>query len=63
MFVRPEQRLAVSIITLAVHDARGGPEAMGARQFLAGPALNRWCEVLGVNPEVVRSRAPRDRRG
>ena len=51
----PYETLAVSVIRLALHDARlRGTRGEAARHFLAGSdGLNYWCDVANNTMELV----------
>jgi hypothetical protein len=53
--------LAVAVLRQAVHDATNPVATQrvraGARAFLAGsPMMERWCDIAGIDPVLVRAR-------
>ncbi|UZR30762.1 hypothetical protein [Methylococcus mesophilus] len=57
VFACPEAHLAVAVITLAIGDCIDPDDALRAeaRYFLAGPALEFWCDAVGLEPAFVRA--------
>lgn len=53
----PEAHLAVAVITLAIGDCLDPDDALRAeaRHFLAGAALEFWCDAVDLEPEFVRA--------
>ncbi|CAI8819965.1 hypothetical protein [Methylococcus capsulatus] len=53
----PEAHLAVAVITLAIGDCLdpGAVLRAEARHFLAGSALEFWCDAVGLEATFVRA--------
>ena len=53
----PERSLAVAVLHLALADLKAGK--LGSLLWWQWPSegLNFWCEVLGLDPDLVRERA------